>query len=251
MQKSPGLYRKKSIYVHDDERGTIVYEGPDADIVPGLMGELVDVVPAGTDAPVFVRAAMAHLNLVMIHPFRDGNGRMARALQTLVLAREKILTPEFSSIEEWLGRNTNAYYDVLAGVGRGRWSPGRDATPWVKFNLMAHHMQAQTVLRRIDEASRMWVRIDELLASKHLPERAGFAIYDALLGLKVRRAGYAREAGLEPPTAARDLRMMVAAKLLEPVGETRGRVYVATNDLRAVRNEIAAGRVRPVNPYGN
>lgn len=127
--------------------------------------------------------------------------------------------------------------------------PGRDATPWIKLNLMAHHIQAQTVLRRIDEASRMWVRIDELLASRRLPERAGFAIYDALLGLRVRRAGYARETGLEPSTAARDLRAMVAAKLLEPVGATRGRVYVAANDLRAVRNEIAAGRVRPVNPY--
>jgi len=41
---------------------------------------------------------MAHLNLVMIHPFSDGNGRMARCLQTLVLGREGILEPEFSSL---------------------------------------------------------------------------------------------------------------------------------------------------------
>ncbi len=43
--------------------------------------------------PAMIRAAMAHLNLVMVHPFKDGNGRMARALQTLVLARERILAP--------------------------------------------------------------------------------------------------------------------------------------------------------------
>jgi Fic family protein len=49
---------------------------------------------------------MAHLNLVVIHPFRDGNGRMARALATLVLSRSDIGEPEFSSIEEWLGANT-------------------------------------------------------------------------------------------------------------------------------------------------
>ena len=78
-----------------------------------------------------IRAAMAHLNLVMIHPFRDGNGRMARCLQTLVLAREGILSPEFSSIEEYLGRNTQAYYDVLADAGAGHWQPERDARPWV------------------------------------------------------------------------------------------------------------------------
>ena len=68
-----------------------------------------------------VRAAMAHLNLVMIHPFRDGNGRMARCLQTYVLACEQIVSPVFSSIEEYLGRNTPAYYNILDEVGGGSW----------------------------------------------------------------------------------------------------------------------------------
>ena len=66
-----------------------------------------------------VRGAMAHLNLTMINPFKDGNGRISRALQTLVLAREGILHPVFCSIEEWLGRVTAEYYAVLAEVGQG------------------------------------------------------------------------------------------------------------------------------------
>ena len=70
-----------------------------------------------------VRGAMAHLNLVMIHPFRDGNGRMARALQTMVLAQDQVVEPTFSSIEEWLGNNTQDYYDVLAATGHGAWPP--------------------------------------------------------------------------------------------------------------------------------
>jgi Fic family protein len=192
---------------------------------------------------------MAHLNLVMIHPFRDGNGRMARALQTLVLAREKIVTPEFSSIEEWLGRNTSAYYDVLADVGNGTWSPGRDTGTWVKFNLVAHHMQAQTVLRRVDEAGKMYLRLDAAVAELGLPDRATFALYPALIGLKVRRSAYERDAELEPGTAARDLRNLVSAGLLRPIGETKGRLYVATEELRAIRDEIAQGRIRPQNPY--
>lgn len=249
LTKSPGTYRKSPIYVHDDERGTIVYEGPDADAVPDLMTKLVTSFSETDDQSVFVRAAMAHLNLVMIHPFRDGNGRMARALQTLVLARERIVTPEFSSIEEWLGRNTSAYYDVLAEVGAGRWSPDRDTTAWIRFNLTAHHMQAQTVLRRIDEAGRMWTEIDELTETERLPERVGFALYDALLGLKVRRVGYETETGLETGTATRDLRMLVTADLLKPIGETRGRVYVATARLRAVRDRVAVDRTSPVDPY--
>jgi Fic family protein len=45
----------------------------------------------------------------MIHPFRVGNGRMARALQTMVLAQDHVVEPTFSSIEEWLGSNTEEY----------------------------------------------------------------------------------------------------------------------------------------------
>jgi len=85
---------------------------------------------------------MAHLNLVMIHPFRDGNGRMARCLQSLVLARGGVLSPMFMSIEEYLGRNTHNYYNVLAQVGGGSWQPERDTRPWIRFILTAHLRQA-------------------------------------------------------------------------------------------------------------
>jgi Fic family protein len=95
-----------------------------------FLGTLRAPIP-GTNA--LVRAAMAHLNLVMVHPFRDGNGRMARCLQTLVLAREGILAPEFSSVEEFLGRNTDEYYKVLGDVGAGK-HPERDASPWIRYS---------------------------------------------------------------------------------------------------------------------
>lgn len=249
LAKSPGQYRIKPVYVHDDEQDLIVYEGPEPELVPDLMAELMVDLHAERSSPQYVRAAMAHLNLVMIHPFRDGNGRMARALQTLVLSREKIVSPEFCSIEEWLGRNTSAYYDVLALVGKGSWSPGPDTHAWVKFNLIAHHMQAQTVLRRVDETRRMWLRIVDLLAELKLPDRFAFALYPAAVGLKVRRAAYERDAELEQATAGRDLRAMVAAGYLRAMGETKGRTYAATPPLTAIRDEIAQGRIRPSDPY--
>jgi Fic family protein len=201
------------------------------------------------DCPVFVRAAMAHLNLVMIHPFRDGNGRMARALQTMVLAREKILSPEFSSIEEWLGRNTQAYYAVLADVGAGAWHPDRDAKTWVRFNLVAHHMQAQTVLRRVDDAALTWTELEKVVAARRLADRSVFALYPAALGLKVRRPVYEKDADVELGTANRDLRLMVDAGLLEAQGETRGRYYVGTTELRQIRQSVIRERPRVRDPY--
>jgi Fic family protein len=251
LTKSPGRYRPGQIFVHDEERNLAVYEGPDAPEVPKLMGELVSALArSDTDCPVFVRAAMAHLNLVMIHPFRDGNGRMARTLQTLILARERILAPEFSSIEEWLGRNTQAYYAVLSETGAGSWNPSRDTTAWVRFNLAAHHMQAQTVLRRVDDTAKTWTRLEAEVGPRRLPERAVHALYPASLGLKVRRPVYARDAEIETGTANRDLRMMVAAGLLHPLGETKGRYYLGTPELREIRRSVVGERPVLRDPYG-
>jgi len=252
LAKSPGRYRRGQIFVHDDEQNRQVYEGPQPEDVPLLMQELVTTLHSPADAcPVFVRAAMAHLNVVMIHPFRDGNGRMARALQTLVLAREKILAPEFSSIEEWLGRNTQAYYAVLADVGAGSWRPDRDSKPWLRLSLAAHHMQAQTVLRRVDDTSRMWTELESIVSGMNLPERSVYALYPAAIGLKVRRPVYERDADIELGTANRDLRMMVRADLLAPLGETRGRYYVGTPKLRQIRQRVIGERRNLVNPYAN
>ncbi len=123
FEASPGLWRPGPIWIRNDATGDIVYEGPPADELPALVKELTSDLTADSETPVMVRAAMAHLNLVMIHPFRDGNGRMSRCLQTLVLARDQILAPQFSSIEEYLGRNTQTYYKVLQEVGGEGWGP--------------------------------------------------------------------------------------------------------------------------------
>ncbi len=88
---------------------------------------------------------------------------MARALATLVLTRSDIGEPEFSSIEERLGANTDDYYSVMTHTGHGSWHPRDDAHLWLTFNLRAHHMQAQTVARRVDEAGKTWTDLDRLL----------------------------------------------------------------------------------------
>ncbi len=155
MKVHPGRWRPGAIYVKREGTGEIAYEGPDASLVPQLLAELVEQLNARNSMPIMVRAALAHLNLVMIHPFSDGNGRMARVLQTLVLAREGILDPTFSSIEEYLGRNTQDYYAVLGEVGRGAWHPEHDALPWIRFCLTAHFRQAETLLRRTQETEHL------------------------------------------------------------------------------------------------
>jgi Fic family protein len=232
LGKSPGRWRVGPIFVQREETGEIVYDAPDAEDVPALMREFLGtlrVPTAGTNA--LVRAAMAHLNLVMIHPFRDGNGRMARCLQTLVLAREGILAPEFSSIEEYLGRNTDEYYKVLGEVGGGAWHPERDASAWIRFSLTAHYHQARTLLRRVQESEVRWERLETLVAQKQLPDRALPVLFNASMGFRVRNVTYRSAVEVSELVASRDLRSIVEAGLLEPQGEGRGRFYLRTQSL--------------------
>jgi Fic family protein len=243
LSKLPGRWRPGSIYVYDEEEGRQVYEGPPHDRVPALIEEMVeglDFSSEASDVPVLVRGAMAHLNLVMIHPFKDGNGRMARCLQTYVLAREKIMAPVFSSIEEYLGTkaNTRSYYDVLAEVGGGSWHPENNARPWVRFCLTAHFRQARTVLRRIERAEKLWAVVTDLAEKLRLPERCTGPLCEAAVGRRVRRASYVANVevtfGETVPnlTASRDLKSLVSAGLFDPVGDTRGRYYLATETLK-------------------
>lgn len=250
LSKNPGRWRPGYIAVRNEQTGEVVYEGPDADLVPSLISALVESLDApDKGAPAMIRAAMAHLNLAMIHPFSDGNGRMARCLQTLVLAREGILEPQFCSVEEYLGRHTQEYYQVLAQVGQEAWHPNNDPGPWIRFSLTAHYRQAKTILRRIRETERLWDELERLIASHGLPERTIFALAEAAWGRKVRNATYRPIAEITENLASRDLAELVARGLLVPQGEKRGRYYVASDFIKAIRSKTREPRLPIEDPF--
>ena len=247
LRAGPGLWRAGPIWVRDDTTGDVVYEAPDGGEVPSLIDELVAQLSSDQDVPVLVRGAMAHLNLVMIHPFRDGNGRMARCLQTLVLARDRILEAPFSSIEEYLGRNTESYYRVLAQVGQGRWNPTVDTQPWVRYCLEAHYVQARSVLRRVRESELLWSKLNDLRQRHRLPERTIPALFDAALGMRVRNSSYRLtlkgwDEAISNQVATGDLRAMVRAGLIEQLGAKRGTYYRAADILAAITAEVRQDR---------
>ena len=234
---NPGTWRPGAVFVKHDGTGEVVYEAPSRDLVPGLVDELCKTLSAeDSNAPNrMIRAAMAHLNFVMIHPFSDGNGRMSRCLQTLVLARGGVLDPTFCSIEEYLGRNTHAYYAALAETGQGSWQPRRSALGWIRFSLTAHFVQAESARRRLEYTAIVGENVEELLKKHGLPDRAAVSLTNAVLNFRVRNEGYRREADVTQNLASRDLAALAASGLLAPVGEKRGRFYVAGPALQALR----------------
>lgn len=247
LSKNPGNWRPGTIYVRDESKNEIVYEGPDVEKVSGLIAELIEYLNDDDDCPHgLVKGAMAHLNLVMIHPFSDGNGRMARCLQTLVLGRDGILEPEFSSIEEYLGRNTQDYYNVLAQTGEGSWHPKNSAKQWIQFNLTAHFRQATTLVMRTRLMDVLWQELELMLSRRGLPARLIYAVADGAIGYRVRNSSYRNLAELNDVMASRDLKAAVDAKLLIPTGERRGRIYVGSPELKALVDKLRGEHIKSV-----
>lgn len=238
LTKHPGNWRLGPIYVRDEELKKNVYTAPDREYVEPLMAELIAQLnepSANTKVPDVVKAAMAHLNFVMIHPFADGNGRMARCLQTMVLSRQGIIEPVFCSVEEYLGKNTRSYYNILEEVGQGAWHPENDARPWVRYMLKAHFIQASLQVWRMKLIDRLWGEIEAIVREVALPDRVIVPLLDAATGFKVRNAIYRKGAEISENLASRDLKTLVDHGLLDAKGENRGRYYDSSPKLERLR----------------
>lgn len=232
MDREPGRWRSGPVAVTAND-GSLEYRGPDADRVPELMAEVVRWLERGDlEANPVVRAAMAHLHVVSVHPFSDGNGRVARIVQSLVLALNGPISPEFSSIEEYLGDNTPAYYEALRKTQGGSYLPDRDASGWVDFCIEAHLAQARQRLAQIRAAGVRWGLLERLVEGRDWPDRLVIALEQSLLG-GTDRMRYGAEAGISSATASADFRRLLDAALVERHGRGRNTRYRASKTLRS------------------
>lgn len=259
MTKWPGRFREGPVYVQQEHTGDIIYEGATAEEVPTLIDQLTHSIRAEPHDDLLITAAMAHLNLVLVHPFEDGNGRMARILQSLVLAMDDELSPVFLTIEEYLGLHTQEYYGVLAEVGQGDWNTAifdsAHVKPWIRFMLKAHFNQALEKQQLIASSEEAAQRMAEFAISASLPERSLEALFTVLYGGTLSRARYiaaVADSGeiISEQTASRDLGEMVGAGLLDAHGDKRGRSYTASHRVQAASRQAGLGYAwRTVDPF--
>jgi len=231
-EAGPGRLRDRPVIVTRG-LGRDPYRPPDSSDVPALVNEVARWLGSGdlSRHPV-IRAAMAHLNLVSIHPFRDGNGRLARIVQSLVLAKEGLLRPELVSIEPYLGRHTREYYAVLEAVQGPVFDPRRDASAWVEFCIEAHVFEATERRHWLEIAYARHNFCEELARDQAYPDRFVIALDQALLGLPLTNADYRREADIAGPTATQDLQRLRRDGWLDQEGGGRSVRYVAAGKLK-------------------
>ncbi|MBN3785906.1 Fic family protein [Burkholderia sp. Ac-20353] len=138
-------------------RQRVHFEAPPAARLANETGAFLAWLNAEPTEPLLIRAGLAHLWFVTLHPFDDGNGRIARALGDLVLARADRSPQRFYSLSAQIQRERNAYYDNLERTQRGT----LDVTAWLAWFLDALHQaidQAHTTLDAVLAKARFWQR---------------------------------------------------------------------------------------------
>jgi len=238
----PGRWRNGPIHV-PGARGMVAFTAPEADLIPDLMAELVDWLNQEDGNP-HIRAAIAHLNIARIHPFRQGNHGAARLLQDLVLGRGAAVPPLFLGVEEYLGAHVAAYNTALASAGAS-YEPDTNTRPWLQFMLQAHAAQAAAYRQGLLDYDRLWLDLMGLTGAAE-DDRTLVALMDAALGLRVTRSSYQglleREGRpVAPRSAARDLFALVDKGWLTPIGDNRARVYVAAATVVNLWHRIVEG----------
>ncbi|MCL4264101.1 MAG: Fic family protein [Anaerolineae bacterium] len=130
-----GQWRREPVVVHNPQTREVIYLPPDWEDVPVLMDELVGFVQADQTAldPLLL-AGLVHKQLVIIHPFVDGNGRTTRLATNILLAGLGIHTFNLFSFENYYNQNVSRYFQQVGVVGNYYdLVDGLEFTPWLEY----------------------------------------------------------------------------------------------------------------------
>lgn len=220
-----GRLRTGPSLVANRDTGAIVFRPPHCEEVPGLVDELCRTFATNAWHPA-IGAAWMHVAFAAIHPFKDGNGRTARILSSLVMYRSGFRTPSFTSLEEWWGRHPDDYYRAFACLGE-TFASRADVTPFISAHVTGQLSQVHALHLRERTQRGLWTMLENILVDHGLRERIANAVWDAFFGRSIT-AGYYRDfTDVSAGTATADLKAATAAGLLAAVGETRARRYVS------------------------
>ncbi|MGN6651975.1 Fic family protein [Trinickia sp.] len=183
-------------------RQRVHFEAPPAERLPAEMARFLAWVNAPSHEPPLIRAGIGHLWFVTLHPFDDGNGRMARAIGDLLLARADGSPQRFYSLSAQIQRERSAYYAMLERTQRGTLDIG-EWLAWFLATLGRAIAEAQLTLDAVLVKARFW----QHWLGASLNERQVKLLNRLLDGFegKLTSSKWAAIAKCSPDTALRDI----------------------------------------------
>ena len=187
------------------------YEAPEAAKLAGEMKAFLDWFENKDDTDPVLKAAIAHLWFVTIHPFEDGNGRIARVIADMMLARSDHSPQRFYSMSAQIRQERNAYYDMLEATQKGE----LDITPWLEWFLACLNRAfdgAENTLADVLRKAEFWKKH----AGATFNDRQRDILNRLLDGLegKLTSSKYAMIEKTSPDTALRDINDLVERGIL-------------------------------------
>jgi Fic family protein len=192
-------------------RETVHFEAPNATRIPAEMRTFLAWFHNGPPLDPVAKAALAHLWFVTIHPFDDGNGRIARAIADMALARSENSPQRFYSMSAQIRKERTRYYALLEQTQKGT----MDVTAWMEWFLGCLDRAidaAHTALADVLAKSSFWNRVADLPLN-HRQRLVLNRLLDGFQG-KLTTSKYAKLAKCSQDTALRDILPLVESGIL-------------------------------------
>ncbi|MBP7700940.1 Fic family protein [Candidatus Woesebacteria bacterium] len=220
-----GVYRDKQVIVKSASSANVVYRPPVSMEIPYLIEDLFTWMNSSESQqihPIF-KAAIAHYQLVHIHPFIEGNGRTARAMASLVLYSLDYDFKKFFSIEQYFDSDVDAYYQALLSVQQ---SKNQDMTYWLEYFCYGLAIEIDKVRQQVMRLSK------DLKLKKQLGKQVALSERQIiLLELFQNQESVTSDdmkmvlPNISVDTILRDLKDLIDKKIIEKQGVTKGVNY--------------------------
>jgi Fic family protein len=193
-------------------RQKVHFEAPESSRLNAEMKDFITWFNQESDIDPVLKASIAHLWFVTLHPFEDGNGRIARALTDMQLARADGSAQRFYSMSVQIRQERNAYYDILEKIQK---NADMDVTPWVKWFLSCLDRALATTedtLAGVFQKAHFWQKHPE----SSLNKRQIMMINKLFKGFegKLTSSKWAKIAKCSQDTALRDIIELMEKKIL-------------------------------------
>lgn len=221
-----GEYRKTQVVVKNSATGEITFRPPPAVEVPFLMRAFLEWLNATTpdSTHTALKAGITHYEVVRVHPFLDGNGRVARAAATLVLFKEGYDIKRFFALEEYYDREPMAYYDALQSVVKAN----GNLNVWLEYFIEGLAIELTRIKEKVKGLSTD-LKIKKSLGGQQL----------ALSERQIKIIEYIQESGflqnkaffelfpkVSEDTVLRELKDLLKKGIVVKEGTTKGARYV-------------------------
>lgn len=221
-----GEYRKTQVVVKNAETGEITFRPPPAVEVPFLLADFLswaNSVNGETFHPA-LKAGVVHYELVRIHPFLDGNGRVSRAVATLILFMEGYDIKRFFSLEEYYDREPMHYYEALQSVGAN----SGNLTNWLEYFSQGLAIELTRIKEKVKSLSTD-IKIKKSFGGQQmtLTERQIKVVeFIQENGFLQNKAFFELFPMVSEDTILRDLKDLLKKGIVKKEGSTKGAKYV-------------------------